>query len=93
MFISNDEKKQMQISIRALETQVAHLLDKIEDLRASKPIKEKKEKKEKKQKTKTFIVRTAEAPWGFKLDGTPKSRPGRMPQKIEEEKNEKSVSV
>ena len=90
MFISNDEKKQMQISIRALETQVAHLLDKIEDLRASKPIKEKKEKK---QKTKTFIVRTAEAPWGFKLDGTPKSRPGRMPQKIEEEKNEKSVPV
>lgn len=28
-------------------------------------------------------IKTAEAPWGYKKDGTPKKRPGRGPQKQE----------
>lgn len=61
MFISRLEKEEMRISIRTLQTQVKELQLLISSL--NKP------------KAPTF--KTAEAPWGYKADGTPKKRPGR----------------
>ena len=75
MFISNDEKQEIQMAISLLKSQVSALCDAIRDINASKPVKEKK--------AKAFIVRTAEAPWGYKLDGTPKKRPGFKPKSFD----------
>jgi hypothetical protein len=83
MFISNYEKEQMRVSIRTLQAQVIHLFDEIKELKASKAAKKKP----------SSIFRTDEAPWGYKLDGTPKKRPGMSPKKIEEVKNEQPVPV
>jgi hypothetical protein len=88
MFISNDEKENMRISIRTLTAQVDHLLEEVKNLKAKKPVKAVKQKK-----AKAFIVRTAEAPWGYKLNGMPKSRPGRAPLPQPETKNEQPVPV
>ena len=76
MFISNYEKEQMRVSIRTLQAQVIHLFDEIKELKASKAAKKKP----------PSIFRTDEAPWGYKLDGTPKKRPGMSPKKSEEVK-------
>lgn len=72
MFISNYDKEEMRVSIRTLQAQVVHLFDEIKALKASKAT------------TKPPILRTAEAPWGYKLNGTPKKRPGLQPKKTEE---------
>jgi hypothetical protein len=85
MFISNAEKHDIQVAINLLKGQIAFLLDEVKDLKARKPVKEKK--------AKAFIVRTAEAPWGYKLDGTPKKQPGRITETKPETKNEQPVSV
>jgi hypothetical protein len=78
MFISNYEKHQLQVRIGSLEVAVSRLEAQIEKL---------------KPKLKPPIFRTDEAPWGYKLDGTPKKRPGMSPKKIEEVKNEQPVPV
>jgi hypothetical protein len=86
MFISKSEKQEMQIAIDLLKGQIAFLCDEIRELRASKQFKGNSQ-------TKAFIIRTAEAPWGYKLDGTPKKRPGTAPQKNQEIKNEQPLPV
>jgi len=73
MFISKHEKEEMRISIRALQAQVKHLLDELRELKLSRP----------ERKPKSLIVRTEEAPWGYKKDGTPRKRSGRPPQVME----------
>ena len=78
MFISNYDKEEMRISIRTLQAQVLHIFEEIKALKAAKQ----------KPKTRSLILRTDEAPWGYKKDGTPKKRPGVSPKKIEEAKNE-----
>jgi hypothetical protein len=73
MFISNYEKEEMRVSIRTLQAQVTHLFDEIKELKAKRTINRVIKKKP------LFIFRTDEAPWGYKLDGTPKKRPGKAP--------------
>ncbi len=65
MFITKAEKEEMRILIRTLQSRVKELelrLSVLEPLRL---------------KQKPAIFRTAEAPWGYKKDGSPKKRPGR----------------
>jgi hypothetical protein len=73
MFISNYDKEQMRVAIRTLQAQVTHLFDEIKELKATKIVNKVVKKKP------APIFRTAEAPWGYKLDGTPKKRPGKTP--------------
>ena len=71
MFISNYEKEQMRISIRTLQSKIKELelrLSVVESL----PIKHKRP-----------VIRTEEAPWGYKKDGIPRKRPGRPSQVME----------
>ncbi len=86
MFISKSEKQEMQIAIDLLKGQIAFLCDEIRELRASKQFKGNSQ-------TKAFIIRTAEAPWGYKLDGTPKKQPGRATPQKPEVKNEQPLPV
>jgi hypothetical protein len=62
MFISNHEKNQIHIKIQSLEVQVKNLQLQIKELMP---------------KQRKPILKTAVAPWGVKLDGTPRKRPGR----------------
>jgi hypothetical protein len=78
MFISNYDKEQMRVAIRTLQSQVTNLIDEIKELKATKIV----NKVVKKKPAPTF--RTAEAPWGYKKDGTPKKRPGKPLVKNEE---------
>jgi hypothetical protein len=73
MFISKHEKEEMRISIRSLQAQVKHLLDELREMKLSRP----------ERKPKSPIVRTEEAPWGYKKDNTPRKRPGRPFQSME----------
>lgn len=82
MFISNYEKEQMRVAIRTLEAQMVHVLDELKALKATKIVNKVVKKKP------APIFRTAEAPWGYKLDGTPKKRPGKPYPPREEIKNE-----
>ena len=82
MFISNDEKENIRISIRTLQADMAALIKEVNALRVAKQKNEPR-----------VIFRTAEAPWGYKLDGTPKKRPGFSPSTKPEIKNEQPVSV
>jgi hypothetical protein len=68
MFITNDEKENIRISIRTLQTEMAALIKEVNDLKAAKQKPEHK-----------VIFTTAEAPWGYKKDGGPRKRPGRKP--------------
>jgi len=67
MFISNAEKEQMQRSISRLESEIKAtsrlLFELIEKINTSKKP--------------PSSNRTAEAPWGYKKDGTPKKQSGR----------------
>jgi hypothetical protein len=84
MFISSYEKELMRVSIRTLQAQMAQVMDELKTLKANqKP----------KRAPQVPIVRTGEAPWGYKKDGTPKKRPGRPLHKIPEIKNEQSLPV
>jgi hypothetical protein len=78
MFISNYDKEQMRVAIRTLQSQVTNLIDEIKELKASNTVKKVVKKKP------APIFRTAEAPWGYKLNGTPRKRPGR-PDKANKE--------
>jgi len=67
MFISNHEKDRIRIQIQTLEVQVRNLQLQVAGLMIKK----------------TPALRTAEAPWGYKKDGTPKKRTGRPAQVME----------
>jgi competence protein ComGC len=68
MFISNYEKNRIRIQIQTLEAQVMSLQSQVEEFMLKK---------------KAPAIRTAEAPWGYKKDGTPRKRSGRPPQVME----------
>jgi competence protein ComGC len=68
MFISNYEKNRIRIQIQTLEAQVMSLQSQVEEFMLKKKAPE---------------IRTAEAPWGYKKDGTPRKRSGRPPQVME----------
>jgi len=87
VFISNYEKEQMRVAIRTLEAQMVHVLDELKALKATKVVNKVVKKKP------APIFRTAEAPWGYKLDGTPKKRPGKPYPPKKEIKNEQPLPV
>ena len=72
MFISNYEKDRIRIQIQTLEVQVRNLQLQVAELMIKKAL----------------AIRTTEAPWGYKKDGTPKKRPGMAPLPKPEVKNE-----
>jgi hypothetical protein len=65
MFISKTEKEQLWQAVQALQAKVRDL--EIETIWL----------KNKLYKTKPPTLKTEEAPWGHKQDGTPRKRPGR----------------
>lgn len=65
MFISKDEKEQLWASIHSLRAKVHDL-----EIEAAWL-------KNKLYKSKPPTLKTEEAPWGYKPDGTPRKRPGR----------------
>jgi hypothetical protein len=65
MFISKAEKEEIQIKIRSLEARVRDL-----EIEATWT-------KNKVSNKRNAIIRTDDAPWGFKKDGNPRKRPGR----------------
>ena len=71
MFISTSEKEFLHDSIRTLSNQVKDLQIEVLWL------------KSRQRKTRPAFVRTDEAPWGVKKDGTPRKRPGRPVQTME----------
>lgn len=71
MFISKAEKEEIHIKIRGLEARIRDL--EIEAVWL----------KNKTTKTRAAIVKTEDAPWGFKKDGNPRKRPGRPVQPME----------
>ena len=71
MFISKAEKEEMQLAIRSLQAKVRDL--EIEATWTKNKISNKR----------AVIVRTDDAPWGFKKDGNPRKRPGRPLQAME----------
>lgn len=71
MFISKAEKELLHDSIRTLVNQVKDLQIEVLWL------------KSRQYKTRPAFVRTDEAPWGVKKDGTPRKRPGRPVQTME----------
>lgn len=84
MFISNWEKENMRVSIRTLQAQMVHVMDELKALKA---------KQKPKKAPKAPIVRTGEAPWGYKKDGTPKKRPGKPLPTTPEVTNEQPLPV
>ena len=74
MFISNYDKEQMRVSIRTLQAQMVQVIGELKALKdAQKP----------KRTLKPIIFKTNEAPWGYKLDGSPRKRPGRKIKPME----------
>ena len=67
MFITKAEKNEMQMAIRSLQAKVRDL-----EIEATWT-------KNKVSNTRNAIIRTDDAPWGFKKDGNPRKRPGRPP--------------
>jgi hypothetical protein len=68
MFISKAEKEQLWQAVHILQAKVRDL--EIEAVWL----------KNKLYKTKPPTLKTEEAPWGYKADGTPRKRPGRPVQ-------------
>jgi hypothetical protein len=71
MFITKAEKNEMQMAIRSLQAKVRDL-----EIEATWT-------KNKVSNKRNAIIRTDEAPWGFKKDGNPRKRPGRPLQAME----------
>ena len=83
MFISNSEKEVIRITMQAFQNNLSNALAENKSMKqaiidlegrinALEKSAKRPAKKEKKQ-----ILRTPEAPYGYKLDGTPKKRPGK----------------
>lgn len=68
MFISKTEKEELWLAVRSLQAKVHDL--EIETVWL----------KNKLYKAKPPTLKTEEAPWGYKADGTPRKRPGRTRQ-------------
>lgn len=91
MFISKYDKEEMRISIRTLQANLSEVLTLNKTMKqAIIDLEDRIITLErlivKKEKKKTLL--TPEAPWGYKLDGTPKKRPGFDPNKTKEVKSE-----
>lgn len=71
MFIARAEKKEMQLAIRSLQAKVRDLEIEVTWT------------KNKVLKKRPAIVKTDDAPWGVKKDGSPRKRPGRPLQSTE----------
>jgi hypothetical protein len=71
MFITKAEKNEMQMAIRSLQAKVRDL-----EIEATWT-------KNKVSNKRNAIIRTDDAPWGFKKDGNPRKRPGRPLQAME----------
>lgn len=71
MFISKKEKEELWLAVRSLQAKVRDL--EIEAVWL----------KNKFYKSKPPTLKTEEAPWGVKKDGTPRKRPGRPAQVME----------
>lgn len=71
MFISRAEKEAMQLAIRSLQAKVRDL-----EIEATWT-------KNKVFKKQPVLMKTDEAPWGYKKDGNPRKRPGRPLQPME----------
>ena len=92
MFISNQEKYELRVAIRTLQAQVLHLMEKVETVKTVEKVKTPKPKRRKPVRT-VPLLKTEEAPWGYKKDGTPRASPGRKSPVETEGQNEKPVSV
>jgi hypothetical protein len=68
MFISNAEKNHIKTDIMSLHAEVKQLKEDLVLLRQSWAAQA------------GPLVKTAEAPWGYKKDGVPCKRPGRTPK-------------
>ena len=85
MFISNAEKDSINFSINLIKGQIESLRAEIQAIKEIKPdeaieaIEAIKVVKTRKAYRPPPLVKTPEAPWGLKLDGTPRKRPGRQP--------------
>jgi hypothetical protein len=79
MFISNAEKDSINFSINLIKGQIESLRAEIQELKAHKPDEAIEVVKKRKAYRPPPLVKTPEAPWGLKLDGTPRKRPGRPP--------------
>lgn len=82
MFISNAEKEELRNTIRTLQSQVSHLFKEVEILRTARN----------QESRRVALITTKQAPWGFKVDGTPRSQPGRKSVKKTEVQNAEPVS-
>jgi hypothetical protein len=82
MFIFNAEKEDLWNTVRTLQSQVAHLFKEVEILRAARN----------QESRRVALLTTKQAPWGFKVDGTPRARPGRKTDNKMEVKNAEPVS-
>lgn len=72
MFISNAEKDRLRIMIQSAQASISELAR--ENQAMKQAIIDLEERLKTKQKP---VVKTTDAPWGLKKDGTPKNRPGR----------------
>lgn len=83
MFISNTEKYQIQMAIKSFQATISELSRENAAMKEAIIDLEWKIKSMKKpigrpsKIAKTPIIRTPEAPYGYKKDGTPKKRPGK----------------
>jgi hypothetical protein len=79
MFISNAEKDSINFSINLIKGQIESLRAEIQALKEIKPVEAIKVVKTRKAYRPPPLVKTPEAPWGLKLNGAPRKRPGRPP--------------
>jgi len=84
MFISAAEKDEMRVMIQSLQASVRDAAREAQSMKQAiidlecKVMSMRSPVAKPKRKQSKPTIRTAEAPWGYKLDGTPKKRPGRV---------------
>ena len=79
MFISNTEKYQIRKTIQSLQATISDLLRENETMMQAIT-----DLKYKATSSKRPVIRTLDAPWGYKKNGTPRKRPGRPLHKTPE---------
>ena len=85
MFISNAEKNYLQEVTRSMQAVIAEMTREAAAMKQAiinleaqvENLKKTPRKPAKQKRARTPIIRTPEAPWGVKKDGTPRKRPGR----------------